>query len=401
MFNVQRSTLDIQRPTFNIQHSTFNVQRSVQKEQTMSHRITRIQEAMRRYGFDALAIVPGSNLRYLSGMTLHAGLRLTLALIPVSGQPALVVPALEHARIAETTGALFRFYPWSDAEGPEQALACAVRDVGLDAGSVIGVEHTIMRVFELRALEQALPGAQTADVTPLLMDMRMVKDAEELHAIRQAVRVIEDTLRQTIAQVRAGMRERDIADLWERAIRAAGCLPAFETTVASGPNSANPHHTSGDRVLQEGDLVVFDGGAVYQGYVSDITRTFAVGRLSDEALRIHHLVQAANTAGRIAAAQPGTTGESIDTAARQIIEHGGYGAYFLHRTGHGIGLDIHEPPFIVEGNQAPLPVGATFTVEPGIYIRGLGGVRIEDDVVITADGAESLTTFPRDVQYLS
>mgnify|MGYP005838779599 FL=1 len=367
----------------------------------MSQRIMRVQEALRRYGFDALAIVPGSNLRYLSGVTLHAGLRLTLALTPVSGQPALVVPALEHARIAETTGDLFRLYPWSDAEGAEQALARAVRDVGLDAGSVIGIEHTVMRVFELRALEQALPGAQTADSTPLLMDLRTVKDADELNAIRHAVHIIEDTLRQTIAQVRAGMRERDIADLWERAIRAAGCLPAFETTVASGPNSANPHHPSGDRVLQEGDLVVFDGGAVYQGYVSDITRTFAVGHLSDEALRIHNLVQAANAAGRTAAAQPGATGESIDTAARQIIERGGYGPYFIHRTGHGIGLDVHEPPFIVAGNQSPLPVGATFTIEPGIYIRGLGGVRIEDDVVITANGAESLTTFPRDVQYLA
>lgn len=367
----------------------------------MSHRITRIQQAMCRYGFDALAIVPGSNLRYLSGITLHAGLRLTLALIPVSGQSALVVPALEHARIAETTDALFRFYPWSDAEGPEQALARAARDIGLGAGSVIGIEYTVMRVFELRALEQAIPGARMTDAIPLLADLRMVKDAEELNAIRQAVRVIEDTLRQTITQVRAGMRERDIADLWERAIRAAGCFPAFETIVASGPNSANPHHTSGDRALQEGDLVVFDGGAVYQGYVSDITRTFAVGHLSDEALRIHNLVQAANTAGHTAAAQPGATGESIDAAARQVIEQNGYGPYFLHRTGHGIGLDVHEPPFIVAGNRNPLPIGATFTIEPGIYIRGLGGVRIEDDVVITANGAESLTTFPREVQYLS
>ncbi|MGQ9547629.1 MAG: M24 family metallopeptidase [Roseiflexus sp.] len=367
----------------------------------MSQRITRIQEAMRRNGFNALAIVPGSNLRYLSGMELHAGLRLTMALTPVSGQSALVVPALEYARIAETTGTMFRYYPWNDAEGPAQALIHAARDLGLDAGSVIGIEQTVMRVFELRALEQALSGAQIADATTLLMDLRMVKDAEELNAIRHAVRVVEDALRRTIAQVQAGVRERDIADLWERAIRAAGCLPAFETTVAGGPNSANPHHTSGDRALQEGDLVVFDGGAVYQGYVSDITRTFAVGHLSDEALRIYDLVQAANAAGRAAAAQPGATGESIDAAARRVIEHDGYGPYFIHRTGHGIGLDVHEPPFIVEGSRDPLPVGATFTVEPGIYIRGLGGVRIEDDVVITADGAESLTTFPRDLQYLS
>lgn len=367
----------------------------------MTGRLPHIQEALRRHGLDALAVVPGSNLRYLAGLTLHAGLRLTMALTPGEGQPALVVPGLEHARVAATAGAAFRYYPWSDDEGPGNALARAVRDTGLGRGSVVGVEHTIMRVFELRALEQALPGAQFVDATPLLAELRMVKDAAELDAIRIAVQVIEATLRQTVTQVRAGMRERDVADLWERAIRAAGCLPAFETTVASGPNSANPHHTSGDRELQDGDMVVFDGGTVYRGYASDITRTFAVGHTSDEMRRVYDLVLAANAAGREAAAQPGATGESIDAAARQVIERGGYGSFFIHRTGHGIGLDVHEPPFIVAGSRAPLPIGATFTVEPGIYLRGIGGVRIEDDVVITVDGAESLTTFPREIQYIS
>jgi len=367
----------------------------------MTERLPRIQEALRRHGFDTLAIVPGGNLRYLAGLTLHAGLRLTMALTPADGQPALVVPGLEYARVAETAGAAFRYYPWSDDEGPGYALARAVHDTGLRQGSVIGIEHMVMRVFELRALEQAIPGAQFVDATPLLTGLRMVKDATELAAMRVAVQIIEETLRQTLTQVRAGMRERDIADLWERAIRSAGCEPAFETTVASGPNSANPHHTSGDRELQDGDTVVFDGGAVYRGYVSDITRTWAVGHLSDEMRRVYDLVLAANAAGREAAAQPGATGESIDAAARQVIERGEYGPFFIHRTGHGIGLDVHEPPFIVAGSRAPLPVGATFTVEPGIYLHGVGGVRIEDDMVITANGAESLTTFPRELQYIS
>ncbi|MFQ3630582.1 M24 family metallopeptidase [Roseiflexus sp.] len=367
----------------------------------MTERLSRIQESLRRHGFDALVVVPGSNLRYLSGLTMHTGLRLTMALTPADGQPALVAPGLEYARVAQVTGAVFRYYPWSDDEGPGAALARAVHDTGLRQGSVVGIEHTVMRVFELRALEQALPGAQFADATPLLSELRMVKERVELEAMRVAVQVIEETLRQTIMQVRAGMRERAIVDLWEHAIRSAGCHPAFETTVASGPNGANPHHTSGDREVQDGDMVVFDGGAVYQGYVSDITRTFAIGRPSDEMRHVYDLVLAANAAGREAAAQPGATGESIDAAARQVIERNGYGSLFIHRTGHGIGLDVHEPPFIVAGNRTPLPVGATFTVEPGIYLRGVGGVRIEDDVVITADGAESLTTFPRELQYLS
>lgn len=366
----------------------------------MNERILRIQDALHRAGFDALAVVPGSNLRYLSGLALHAGLRLMIALIPADGQPALVVPELEHARVIDMAGTVFRAYPWSDGDGPGSALARAVNDVGLRRGSIVGIEHTVMRVFELRALEHAIPGAQFGDATPLLSELRMAKDAAELEAMRVAVQVIEETLRQILVQARSGMREREIADLWERAIRAAGCAPAFDVTVAGGPNSANPHHISGDRVLQEGDLVIFDGGAVYQGYASDITRTCVVGHPSDEMRRVYDLVLAANRAGREAAAQPGVTGEAIDAAARQVIEQGGYGTFFIHRTGHGLGLDVHEPPFIVAGNRTPLPVGATFTVEPGIYIRGVGGVRIEDDVVITAAGAETLTTFSRDLHSL-
>ncbi|NWG18815.1 MAG: aminopeptidase P family protein [Chloroflexi bacterium] len=362
----------------------------------MTERLTCARAVMRHHGLDALAVVPGSNLRYLAGLELQTRLRLTLMLVPLDGQPALVLPAMEQARAMAASPIDLRYYPWSDADGPDGALARAVNDAGL-AGSTIGIEHTTMRVFELRALEQVAVEARFADATPLLAGMRAVKDAEELAAMREAVRVIEMTLHETLAQVRIGMLEREIAEIWDRAIRAHGCLPAFETTVASGPNGANPHHTSGDRALQDGDLVVFDGGAVYQGYVSDITRTCAVGRLADDMRQVYDLVLAANAAGRAAAGTPGATGESIDAAARRVIETGGYGPHFIHRTGHGIGLDIHEPPFIVAGNRVPLPAGTTFTVEPGIYLRGVCGVRIEDDVVITTNGAESLTTFPREL----
>jgi Xaa-Pro aminopeptidase len=193
-----------------------------------------------------------------------------------------------------------------------------------------------------------------------------------------------------------GITELEVAEIWLAAIRASGHAPSFDLAVGSGPNGANPHHTNGTRQLQSGDLVVLDGGVFVDGYASDITRTIAVGQPNAEAVRIYELVREANAAGR-AACTAGTTGEAIDQAARAIIEAGGYGPQFIHRTGHGLGIEIHEPPFIVGGSHEPLRPGTTFTVEPGIYLPGVVGVRIEDDMVITEDGAESLTSFPREL----
>jgi Xaa-Pro aminopeptidase len=253
-----------------------------------------------------------------------------------------------------------------------------------------------MRVLELRGIEEAAPGVRVEDATAIMAGLRMVKDAAELAAMRAAARIVEDALRKAIAQVRPGMTERALAGIWEQEIRAAGSRPSFEPIVAGGPNGAKPHHANSDRAFQSGDLIIMDGGALHDGYASDITRTIALGEPGPEARRVYDLVMAANAAGR-AAARPGATGEEIDHAARQVIEAGGYGPQFLHRTGHGLGLEVHEPPFIVVGSRAPLAVGTTFTVEPGIYLPGVGGVRIEDDVVIAGDGAESLTTFEREL----
>jgi Xaa-Pro dipeptidase len=362
----------------------------------MTTRIARLQSALPAHGLDAVAVACGANLFYLAGLDLHTKLRLTLALFPANGRPALVLPAMEAPRAEAAARTPFRIYPWRDEDGPHPALAQAAADLGL-AGTEIGVEHTVMRVFELRALEAAAPGARIADASGAISALRMVKDAEELAAMRQAVQVIEDALRTALGQASAGMTERELGALWEQGIRAAGCTPSFDTTVASGPNGANPHHANGERRLQPGDLVVLDGGAYYNGYASDITRTVAVGPISDEARRIYQLVLAANEAGRAAAAQPGASGDSIDAAARSVIAQAGYGQYFIHRTGHGLGLDIHEPPFIVAGSRELLPTGATFTIEPGVYINGSLGVRIEDDMVMTEHGAVSLTTFPREL----
>ncbi|HMP41440.1 MAG TPA: Xaa-Pro peptidase family protein [Roseiflexaceae bacterium] len=358
-------------------------------------RLTRLRHAMAQHNLDALAIVPGANLNYLAGLGFTTKLRLSMLLLPYEGTPALVLPTMEAARAAALAHMPLEFFTWDDDAGPAQALSSACHALGL-AGKHLGIEHMVMRVFELRALETAA-GVRVSDATQLIAGLRMAKDTVELAAMRMAVQIAEEALQQALAQIHRGMTERELAAAWEAGIRAAGCIPSFDIAAGAGPNGASPHHTNSERPLQPGDLVVLDGGAFYQGYASDITRTIAIGEPSAEARRVYELVAAANRAGREAAAQPGASGASIDHAARTVIDAAGYGPYFIHRTGHGLGLEIHEPPFIVGGSHERLPVGATFTVEPGIYLAGKFGVRIEDDLVITADGAETLTSFTRDL----
>ncbi len=363
-------------------------------------RIARLREAMRAHGMDGVVIVPGAGMRYLTGLGLHTRLRLTALLIPAHGPPQLVLPAMEAEGVLAAMQTALALHGWDDTTGPGAALAAALAAAGLATGK-IGIEPTVMRVFELHALEAALPAAVFADAEPVLTQLRGSKDARELAAIRAAVVLIERALDATLAYARVGMTEAEIARFWETQIRAAGGVPAFDLMVATGPNGARPHHTPGERRLAAGDLVVFDGGAVVDGYCSDITRTVAVGEVTDELCRIYDLVAAANAAGRAAAAQPGVSGDAIDAAARAVITAGGYGPQFLHRTGHGLGIEIHEPPFIVAGSDTPLASGAVFTIEPGIYMPGLGGVRIEDDLVMTAHGAETLTTFARALRVIA
>lgn len=357
-------------------------------------RIDRVCQALRTADVSALAVVPGANLLYLLGLTMHSSERLAIAFITQSGDVRMVLPALEQPRAAAEAQTAIQFYPWHDAEGYAQALGQCLEDLHLQGQ--LGVEYTTMRVMELRAIEQ-LGEVETIDATELIAGLRMTKDAAELDAMRAAVRAVEAGLRAAIDAIQPGVTEREIAEVWERTMREAGSQgPSFTTIVASGPNSANPHYTTGDRQLQPGDLIVLDGGARIGGYVSDITRTVALGEPTDEARKIYETVLAANRAG-VAASKPGANGAAIDGAARQVIEDAGYGHYFIHRTGHGLGMEIHEPPYIHATSTAPLEAGTTFTVEPGVYVAGLGGVRIEDDVVLTENGAECLTSFDREL----
>jgi Xaa-Pro aminopeptidase len=371
-------------------------------------RIQKLAQLLYGRSLDAIAIVPGASMRYLTGLVFHPSERLTLLLIRADGStPALVLPALEAERVRAATRAgsssFLHIYPWDDSEGPADALGQALSDTFRERhapGLTIAVEYTAMRVMELHALEGRLPDMQIVDAMPLLSRMRMLKDRYELAAMVEAVRMIETALRNTIVQIRPGITERQLATIWKHEIMATGAEgESFECMVASGPNSANPHHHNSDRAFEVGDMIILDGGAIAEGYASDITRTVALGEPGTIARQIYSLVQEANAAGRHAV-HPGTTGEAIDTAARTIITAGGYGEYFVHRTGHGIGMECHELPNIVAGSTQPIEVGTTFTVEPGIYIPGIAGVRIEDDMVVTENGGKSLTTFDRELLIL-
>ncbi|MBM4412558.1 MAG: aminopeptidase P family protein [Chloroflexi bacterium] len=363
-------------------------------------RLGRLRTAMQAHDIDAVVLVPGSNLRYVSGLGFSTKLRISMLVVPRAGTPVMVLPTMEVPRARQSALFPIDVYGWDDDTGPMPLLNQIISEMGLSTTSMglsdlkIAVEHSVMRVFELRALERTTE-AQICDADAVLAHLRMHKDADELAAMQRAITVAEESLAETIAAIRPGMTELHVAALWEQAIRARGSVPSFDIAVGSGPHGASPHHTNGDRPLQSGDLVVIDGGAIVDGYVSDITRTIGVGTLSDTAKHVYATVLAANEAGRVAAAQPDATGDSVDRAARAVIVAAGFGKYFIHRTGHGLGIDVHEPPFMVGGDTNRINEGMTFTVEPGIYLPGEFGVRIEDMMVRTADGATTMTAFPR------
>ncbi|MEI7643226.1 MAG: Xaa-Pro peptidase family protein [Chloroflexales bacterium] len=366
-------------------------------------RIARVTAALRQRGMAALALMPDANLTYLSGLTFHHGKRLTLAIFPADGAtPCFIIPALEYRRVEASSSVPMRYFPWSDVDGPTEAARAAM-DAALGPalrGRPLGVEYTALRVMELRGLEAAMPGIQAVDATDLLAELRMVKDGVELEIMQQAAQIVEAGLARAIAQVRVGMTERQLSKIVSEEIAVAGGEgESFENIIASGPNGANPHHSNGERAFVPGDLIIIDCGARYKGYISDTTRTVALGEPGDEARTVYELVRRANAAGQ-AAARPEATGTEIDAAARQVIEAGGYGECFIHRTGHGIGIEVHELPNIVAGSDVPLAPGTTFTIEPGIYLPGRLGVRIEDDMLITPDGARSLTRMDRTLRVI-
>ena len=372
------------------------------------NRLHRLQAALAQANLNCVAAIAGPNLYYLTGLSFHLSERPAVGFFPAVGDPVMVVPALEESKV--TTGGPYpiRLFTYDDIAGPAAAFGQAAQALG-PAAQPLGVEFGRMRVMEWRWIEAAFaaavaavaakadgqPGFQPAE--PVLARLRMAKDEAELAHMRRATVIAERALAATLPYVKVGLSEHDLAaELVAQMLRAGSDaeLP-FAPIVASGPNAALPHAAVTDRALQAGDLLIVDWGAAYHGYFSDLTRTFAVGEVAAELQTVFAVVQAANAAGR-AAARPGVTCASVDAAARRVIAAAGYGDFFTHRVGHGLGLEAHEAPSMHGENQMVLEPGMTFTIEPGIYLPGRGGVRIEDDMVITADGSESLSVYPRD-----
>jgi len=360
----------------------------------MPHRrLEQLLERARSGGFETIVLMPGPNLFYFTGMTFHISERPVLAIFKTDGRAGAIVPVLESTT-TESAVHPATPYAYSDEAGYEPAFAeaCAALDL---AGQRIGVEALQMRFLEMRALERHAPGCELLPAEDLLADLRMCKDATDIAAMRQAIEFTQDGLDAAVGQIKAGMTEREVVSLLTMEMLRAGAERlAFAPLVVAGPNAASPHASASDRRINPGETIVIDCGAAYAEYNGDITRTFSVGPLDAELAQVYEIVKAANQAGRDAV-RPGVTAESIDQAARAVIDGAGYGEFFFHRTGHGLGLEIHEPPYMVAGNQLVLTSGMVFTVEPGIYLPGRGGVRVEDDVLVTESGGESLTTFPR------
>jgi Xaa-Pro dipeptidase len=358
----------------------------------------KLSAVMQTSGLDAIALNPGPSLTYLTGLHFHLSERPVVGLFSPSLPPRLVLPELEAAKLAGLAYDLDAFTYGEDPQSWPQRFAAALAGTGCDR---IGMEDGSMRLLEYRLLQQALPSASLIDASATIASLRMFKDEIEIAAMQKAAEVAETALQALLPQVRIGMSELEISGRLLIEILRAGSLGElpFQPIVSTGPNGANPHATPSSRPLQNGDLLVIDFGASHQGYFSDITRTFAVGSFSKDQKAVYDTVLAANQAAHTLARQ-GISCSSVDQAARDVIEQAGFGEYFIHRTGHGLGMQGHEPPYIRAGNPMLLETGMTFTIEPGIYLPEQFGVRIEDDVVVTPDGLHSLTTFPRELQVI-
>jgi Xaa-Pro aminopeptidase len=345
-------------------------------------------------GVDVLLLSVGADLPYFTGYTAMPLERLTMLVLPKDGEATLVVPGLEAPRVAERPDA-FRLLPWGETEDP---ISIVARLVGTAGRAAIGDRTWASFVL---GLQEALPGTAFVAASQVTGPLREVKDPAEIEALRAAARAVDSVAAAMRERPFAGRTEAELSREFVARMLDAGHERANFAIVAAGPNAASPHHEPGDRVVAEGDSVVCDfggawGGREGKGYCSDITRTFVVGEPPAQLAELYAVLLEAQEQG-VQAARVGATCEAVDAAARSVIADAGYGEFFVHRTGHGIGLEEHEGPYLVAGNATPLRPGHAFSVEPGIYLPGRCGARIEDIVVATEAGPERLNVAPRDL----
>lgn len=344
-------------------------------------RIRRLQAEMARQQVDLMAIAPTVNMRYLLGFASFADERPCFLLL-TPNTARLAVPALNAAQFeAHTKLPMAR---WADADGPRPAMAESLAALGLGPGIVMAVDNT-MRADALLLLQEMVAPARSLPADGLMTALRIIKSPEEVEALARSAALADEAMLAGVAACRPGAAERDVAEAAIDRFRKGGAETVEFTIIASGPNGAFPHHETGHRELQVGDTVVLDIGANLGGYKSDVTRMVQLGEPPQEVCLAYAAVREANLAGRHAAVA-GALARDVDLATRRSLEQAGYGPYFVHRTGHGLGMEVHEPPWITSESDTVLQPGMVFSVEPGVYLPGKFGIRIEDIVVVQPEG---------------
>jgi Xaa-Pro aminopeptidase len=350
-----------------------------------ARRLRRASLDARDAGLDGILVTPGPDLLYLTGYAPVAITeRITMLVVPVDAEPAMIVPRLERPDAEAAAGAPFlRITDWTDGSDPYESSAELLTATGRYAVSDSAWS------MHLLGLQGRLPGTSYVSMTTALPMLRAIKDDDEIVRLAAAGAAADQAYEEIVTVRFAGRSETDVAADLADLLRRFGHSQVDFTVVGSGPNGANPHHEIGPRIIEDGDMVVLDFGGLAHGYGSDTTRTVHVGEPTEEEREVHDVVRRAQQAG-FEAVRPGIECQEIDRVPRAVITEAGYGEYFIHRTGHGIGLTTHEPPYMVEGEAQILQPGMCFSIEPGIYLPGRFGARIEDIVTVTHDGGRRL-----------
>jgi Xaa-Pro aminopeptidase len=367
------------------------------ERKTYLQRLERCRQRMEEIGVHLLALTPGPNMTYMTGFMEEPGERLLTALFPLDGEPIFIVPELYEEQVSKEAW-IEDMRAWRDSEDPLRLLGEALEELKVGHGRV-ALDTKMWARFVLM-FRDALPGSELLDAAVVMDELRIVKGAEEIEAMRRGFEATDRAMGIVIDSLEEGLTEREVASRIQAALMECGADSAsFAPIASSGPNGSKPHYRYGDRRLRPGDAIVLDFGGVFAGYYTDITRTVFLRHASGEQRRVYGLVREANEVA-VEEATSGTPAEEVDRAARRVITDGGYGRRFIHRTGHGIGLEVHEEPYIVEGNRRPLEDGMTFSVEPGIYIPDNFGVRIENIVFVSGGKARRFDEYTRDLQVI-
>jgi Xaa-Pro dipeptidase len=358
------------------------------KADVYRERQAKLRAAAKSRGWEAVLVTPSTNLAYATGLHMGRSERLTALLLFTEGPAVLITPAFEESNVTRDA-TVDEVKTWPEEQDP---FAIAAK---LLTGKTVGIEGSTS--YSTASLVSAAGSVKAEDATPLFDALRSVKSEGELSFIREAGRRAVLAIAGTHARLRRGMTEQDVSVILEGEFAKVGVRG--DGLVQFGPSSALPHGGPGGRALSRGDVVLIDCGCRVRGYTSDVTRTVSFGTPSDEVRKVYGIVDRAQVAG-IAALDAGRTGEEVDRAARRVIEDAGYAEYFTHRLGHGLGMDGHEQPYLVKGNRKPLVAGNTVTIEPGIYLPGKFGVRIEDDYGVKDKGLASLSVRPTELVIL-